>query len=497
MKWLLAIAAFFLPLYLLIAGVSINIVYPRYDPEGNPPVLPKVDSVFVFGSVKPAMTPVIVNGFPATVYPSGAFMAFIPLRGDWTAFKVEAMLYEDRTVFFLPFDFPQTRILSSKSASDISPMVLASQSLPAMLTVTHPHAVMRYSPHGGVYYIFPDSGATVWAEKIEESFYGFTLNESNELWIEDRFVSVSPGGFKPAVSRIYKAFIEEDEEESRLIIPNACRPVKMVKELNNPARLRLYLYGVESHLDLIRYDGVYIREVTWRQDNPETMVIDISVDSPRLWGYRSELRDDEFVFHIKRPPKMRLKGLKVAVDPGHGGDNFGAIGPTGLTEKEVNLLISKELVKMLRGKGAEVMMTRVEDIPIELYRRVDMAEAWGADIFISVHNNALSDGKNPFTNRGTGVHFYHRHSADLARCIHTKLLEILKLQDDGLYYHDLAVARATGMLSVLVVVAFIMHPDEEEMLRQSSFRHDAAAAIFHGLKEFIKIAKDEENGDVR
>ncbi|MBC8204738.1 N-acetylmuramoyl-L-alanine amidase [bacterium] len=465
------------------AGIILDVVFPRIDSDGNPPVLPKVDSVFVFGSVNPAMIPVTVDGFPAAVFPSGAFIAYLPFDYNIGYFIIEAALLNESVSVILPYKIPEPTIYTSEILTD---------STGCLLMVIDPHAVMRYSPFAGVYYMFPDSGTTVWSHVKMGNFYGIRLNDAHEVWIEDKFATVVPDGQLPRIERIYKAYIEENQSESRLIVPCRSYPAVKVEEFDNPSGIRLRLYGIESHLDRVRYSGDYIKRVDWKQEDAQTMLIDVIVKSPRLWGYKPEITEGGFVLHVKHPPDIpKIKGLKIAVDAGHGGGEFGAVGPTRLLEKDVNLDIAKKLADLLRKNGAEVLMIREDDSTVDLYRRVDIAEAWGADIFISVHNNALPEGINPFLNHGTGVHFYHPHSADLARCIHRSLVKELKLQDDGLYYHDLAVARASGMLSVLVEAAFIMHPQEEAMLREDDFRKKTAYAVFKGIENFFNIVKKE------
>jgi len=99
------------------------------------------------------------------------------------------------------------------------------------------------------------------------------------------------------------------------------------------------------------------------------------------------------------PDASSLADKKICIDPGHGGGDSGAVGPSGYTEKEANLEISKYLKNYLEGKGAQVVMTRTEDVSLtpsvsgkdELKARVDVANNSEADVFISVHNNSSSN----------------------------------------------------------------------------------------------------------
>ncbi|TES92231.1 MAG: N-acetylmuramoyl-L-alanine amidase, partial [Candidatus Cloacimonadota bacterium] len=89
---------------------------------------------------------------------------------------------------------------------------------------------------------------------------------------------------------------------------------------------------------------------------------------------------------VKKPPKKRLIN-RIVIDPGHGGRDPGAVGPSGLTEKEIALKISRELKKMLIKKGFTVLMTRDDDTFVTLRERSRLANNSGADLFISIHCN--------------------------------------------------------------------------------------------------------------
>lgn len=78
---------------------------------------------------------------------------------------------------------------------------------------------------------------------------------------------------------------------------------------------------------------------------------------------------------------------KVFIDPGHGGSDSGAVA-FGLVEKEINLIVAKELKKLLLNAGFEVKLSRETDAYVGLRERANMANEWNADIVISIHHNA-------------------------------------------------------------------------------------------------------------
>ena len=128
--------------------------------------------------------------------------------------------------------------------------------------------------------------------------------------------------------------------------------------------------------------------------------------------------------------------------------------------------------------------------PVALYDRSKIAFEEKADILVSVHNNALPDGENPLEKNGYGVYYYHPQSRALARAIHAAYGEgfgagEMQLRDDGLYYDNLAVARATQMPSVLTETAYIIVPREEAFLKTPAFRERTAEAITAGIVRYV------------
>jgi N-acetylmuramoyl-L-alanine amidase len=147
--------------------------------------------------------------------------------------------------------------------------------------------------------------------------------------------------------------------------------------------------------------------------------------------------------------------------------------------------VAQQLAPLLEREGARVVLTRTDARPVALTARVPRADSAGADLLISLHNNALPDGINPFTNQGASVFYNHPRALPLARAIQRRLVALTGLPDLGVARGDLALTRATWMPAVLTEGMFLMIPEQEAALRSAEGRRLYALAVLEGLRSFL------------
>ena len=247
------------------------------------------------------------------------------------------------------------------------------------------------------------------------------------------------------------------------------------------------------------------------------------------YGFKERIADSLFKesYSIPQVVSPILNIRKVVLDPGHGGNDPGAIGRTGLREKDINLDIAKRLSNLLQKRGVQVVMTRSSDRFIPLETRVDIANNSGADLFISIHSNAnrvhslngfevyyvsstVSDSKRALAAaRSATLHlnnaFFASGSPDLKATVWDMIYtanraesvelarSICRLMDNsgcvkilGIKSARFEVLRGARMPAVLVEVGFLSNIDEERMLRNSYSRERIAEAIVQGVEDYAE-----------
>ncbi len=228
----------------------------------------------------------------------------------------------------------------------------------------------------------------------------------------------------------------------------------------------------------------------------------------------------------------------VVIDPGHGGKDPGAIGPTGTMEKDVVLEVARKLkTRINRERGMKAILTRDADVFIPLRTRMDIAHQHKADLFISIHADATTNtkigGSSVYILSETGasseaarllaesensyeLRFGDRsltdtnariasvlldlsqnammdRSLNLANGVLTELAKVdspLRRQVESAQF---VVLKSPDIPSMLVETAFISNPSEEKRLRTAQYQQKLASAMFKGVKRY-QIAYTGETG---
>ena len=190
---------------------------------------------------------------------------------------------------------------------------------------------------------------------------------------------------------------------------------------------------------------------------------------------------------VVRPKATGLSGAVIVVDPGHGGKDPGAMHG-GVREKDVNLSVSRRVVKMLRDRGAKVIATRANDSYPSLDARANLANARRARLFVSIHANAAP------RRSATGVMVLYRADGSRGR----RSLSCARLVCDAIVattgaknlraradQRGLRVLRKTRMPAILVETGFLSNAAERKRLSNSSYQERLARGIVNGIARWV------------
>ena len=223
-----------------------------------------------------------------------------------------------------------------------------------------------------------------------------------------------------------------------------------------------------------------------------------------MWAMNYDTADDYLWNKIQEKfatAPGSLSGVKIGIDPGHGGTESGAIGPTGLKEKDVNLAASLLLRDALDARGAECFLTRTSDATVSLTTRTDYFNSIPVNRSESYHHNACgSCGANY-----TGVHVYADSSGnclasatskDMAKKTALRLdaaLDIGVVSSNcdsiyGVHGDNFHMVRETAMPAMLTEASFIDNSTEEALLYGDTRRCLIAGAIAKGIEDHYGVS---------
>ena len=260
----------------------------------------------------------------------------------------------------------------------------------------------------------------------------------------------------------------------------------------------LTLYNTTAQTDIIRLDDdPVISRLAWQQISPLQVQYTFNLKSAQQWGYKLRYDGTTLVLSLKHPPvrsgkmpdppqEKPLSGIKILIDAGHGGpEDSGGVGPTGYREKTVALIVSKLVRSELVNRGANVVMTRVEDVDLDLPPRVEMIQKEEPAIAISIHYNALPDNGDAINTKGVGAFWFHPQAHSLGMFLHNYLVAKLNRPSYGVFWNNLAMTRSAVAPSVLMELGFMINPEEFEWIVNPTQQQKLAEAIAQGITEWF------------
>lgn len=270
------------------------------------------------------------------------------------------------------------------------------------------------------------------------------------------------------------------------VVVQADRPLEyQARELREPDRLVIDIPGVFLPVkqELPVGGPVEVVRAAQFQTGPDVARVVIQWQTRSRYDVFLESGGTRLVVLVEEPTApMPRTGHVVAIDPGHGGKEPGAIGATGLVEKDVVLDVGLRLRDALRRQSLRTVMTREADVYVDLQDRVPIALRAGATVFISVHANATTRG----VIRGVETYYLKPNSLQLATWIQEELGRSLDIPDRGIRTANFKVLRDSPIPAVLVEIGYLTNLEDEALLRTSAFRQKVAEAIARGVVRFTR-----------
>ena len=473
------------------------------------------DSNFIFGSIGSGKATLTINGYPARVYPNGAYMGWLPnppasapryelvaARGADTVRSTLTVRIRGTDVAAVtpadsgrkPQDLPTSR------ADTIAALNARIDSLRGQFTRGDSIGVGmigRLAQNdsdvtivgrplvAGTYKWFFTPGTIAPIMGRAGGFVRVRLDRDLDVWVDSNDVTLTPQAVPRRV--LSNMRVRGSATGVDVVMPIGARAPYFVEE--DERSITVTLYGVRGNTDIINYANAdsMVRTVEWKQLEHDRTQVKVNLRHAP-YGYLVLWENNALVLKLRGRPAINasrpLAGLVIAVDPGH--PPIGATGPTGLYEGSVTLPISVRLKRMLEERGARVVMTRTNDSAVALGDRPIIARRANAHAFVSIHLNAYGDGTNPFVAPGTGTYFFRAHSEPLAREVQRGMVAHMGLQDIGVNYDNLAVVRGTWYPAVLCEGAFVILPDQEAALRTAEFQERYARGVADGLEAYFR-----------
>ncbi len=176
----------------------------------------------------------------------------------------------------------------------------------------------------------------------------------------------------------------------------------------------------------------------------------------------------------------------------HIGRLDGAIGPSGLREKDVNLSVALKIQSILTGAGHQVFITRTSDEDMSLVERTDLLNAAKVDIAASIHANSFTQPEPNYMS--VFIQAPGGEAETLAGKIQPRVVESTSWPDGGVRVSNLHMTRETKMPAVVVEMGFISNPGQEKQLADPGFRQKLAEAVADGILDYAGRNEKEEYG---
>lgn len=330
-----------------------------------------------------------------------------------------------------------------------------------------------------------DEGVQLRIVGRQGDYYKVRLSDRQTAFVPEPLVDTATLPEQAPVSIVSEAHAWGDEDYDYVSIALADKLPYLSTQEVQPGRIIVDVYGayIDQGLQAPLEDTREVRQVSWQQPEPGVARMVISLQHAFPWGYQLYYDNNFLTVKIRRqPPNLSLSNLTIGVDAGHGGSNVGAMGPTGVYEKQLSLTLSMLLKTALEKEGATVLTTRTYDQFVGNEDRLQNYRRSDPDLLLSIH---LNSSVNPIDIKGTATYYKHPFCQPLARAIYNRMQET-GLKGFGCNGNfNFILNNPTEFPDVLVETLFLSNPEDEMKVLDEQFRQLMADKIVQGVKDFL------------
>lgn len=264
-------------------------------------------------------------------------------------------------------------------------------------------------------------------------------------------------------------------------------PYRSVQQINS-SRIVVDIYGAVNNTSWITQlkSAKEIKNVYHEQIQDDVFRVTIELKHAQHWGYGISYVNNALLIRVKRQPeRLKIQNLRIAIDAGHGGSASGAVGSTGIKEKDYTLIFAKELERLLNRRGVSTVMTRSEDVDFDTPDRLLMLRDEDPDLLISLHLNSSSN-KNA---KGTSTYYRHVGFRPLTQALLDRMLDLDLNEFGNIGSFNFTLSQPTEYPNSLVEIAFVSNEEDEQRIIDPKFQKQVAKQVFRGIKDWLRIAR--------
>ncbi|MEM8502849.1 MAG: N-acetylmuramoyl-L-alanine amidase [Cyanobacteria bacterium P01_D01_bin.1] len=381
--------------------------------------------------------------------------------------------------------------------SSSGPPILSGGSLPAPGSVNTPAAPSSSGSNTIYKVVVPSSSALVRLRVRQVASDAFTVTVNGERVIQAGLFQERSRANQLVAQLSDAGLSSQIVEEQRASLPTASTPGSssssavfyqvVVPERRSNTRDRVD--AIESGAFRTRVDGERVIQAGRFRERNRAEQLQRRLSAARLPARIVEVTAPvASVPPVSRPsnniPRARQGQLTVVIDPGHGGRDPGAVGIGGLREKDINITVARRMQASLQAAGINVVMTRSDDRELDLRPRVTIAERADADIFVSIHSNAISMSRPDVNGLET---YYYSTGFRLAQTIQNNVLQRTDLRDRGVRRARFYVLVNTSMPAVLVETGFVTGREDAARFRNPQAVNTIADGVTAGILQYLNV----------